>query len=262
MAYICLVAGHGVSSDGSWDCGCVDGSYTEAALAEAIVTKAVSVLRSKGHTVLTDVPGNTFNINVGTSKANAAGCDIYVSVHCDYNAAPTGTYPIIYPGSTSGRKLANALNSSVMSTMGMTTRGILERDDMEVTYTDMPACIFEAGSIRADITKLTQATKYGTAIANGILNYFGDSAVSATVKEIVDSGKENDMACYFEVSGAGWPMMYFDGRTIRPMNSEQFSVIKALYKTANNKDMPGRKITKAEYTALKKLCEDGASTYK
>lgn len=47
------------------------------------------------------------------------------------------------------------------------------------------------------------------------------------------------------------------------MNGDQFSVIKALYKTANGgKDMPGRKITKAEYTALKKLCEDGASTYK
>lgn len=74
---------------------------------------------------------------------------------------------------------------------------------------------------------------------------------------------ENEMVCYFEVSGQGWPMMYFDGRTIRPMNSDQFSVIKALYKTANGgKDMPGRKITKAEYTALKKLCEDGASTYK
>ena len=56
--------------------------------------------------------------------------------------------------------------------MGLKTRAILQRDDYEVSATNMTACIFETGSIRADINKLLDFNKYGEAIAQGIYDYF------------------------------------------------------------------------------------------
>lgn len=175
MASLMLVIGHGISSNGSWDSGCVDGPYTEADLMKPIVGVAVDVLRFYGVDVHTDYPENDMNINACVAYANSVGVDAYVSLHCDWNQAPSGTYPIAHPNSGSGQRLANAINASVMLRMGMGTRGLLLRDDWEVTDTDMPACIFETGAISADINKLLDYNTYGKAVAFGILDYFGIS---------------------------------------------------------------------------------------
>lgn len=176
MPSIYLAAGHGRSTDGTWDSGCVDGHYTEAALVEAIVLKACPILSQHGVDVHTDVPGNGLNMTYTVRDANNAGVDAYVSVHVDYNRAPTGTMPLIWPGSSGGARLANCINASVMLRMAMGTRGVVGRDDLyELSATDMPACAFETGSIRADIGKLVQADAYGRALAYGILDYFGIS---------------------------------------------------------------------------------------
>jgi uncharacterized protein YjdB len=164
-----IAVGHGISSDGGWDSGCVDGPYTEAGLMLPIVKVAVAYLRQWGVTITTDADdNNNKNMLATVAEANAVGADFYVSVHCDYNAAPSGTYPIIYPGSADGECLAHAINGSIMLRMGMGTRGILQRDDYEVSGTDMKACIFETGSIRNDLDKLLDAEKYGFALAQGI----------------------------------------------------------------------------------------------
>lgn len=174
MPSIYLAIGHGVSTDGSWDPGCVDGNYNEAALMNPIAGAAVVMLRAHGVTVHTDYPDNDVNMTYSVRKANNIGVDAYVSLHCDYNKAPSGTLPIIWPGSAEGDRLANSINASVMAQMGIGTRGVSQRSDLyEVSGTNMPACIFETGSIRADISKLTQADAYGRALAYGILDYFG-----------------------------------------------------------------------------------------
>ena len=168
-AHIYVAPGHGTQTNGIWDSGCTDGNYTEANLVLAIAKVVVRNLRDWGITVTSEADrDNDLNMTYSVAKANNVGADYYISLHCDWNQAPTGTYPIIYPGSASGMKFANAVNASVMSRMGMTTRGILQRDDYEVSYTDMPACIFECGSIRADINKLLNVEKFGFAIAQGI----------------------------------------------------------------------------------------------
>ena len=182
MASIYLAIGHGVSTDGTWDSGCVYGNDTEAALMQPIVGAAVQVLQAHGVNVYTDYPDNDMNCTYTIASANAAGVDAYMSCHCDYDRAPSGTYPIIYPGSASGSRLANAVNASVMSRMGLGTRGVLQRDDMEVANTNMTACIFETGSINADNATLHNSAAYGQAIAFGILDYFGiayDGSASA-----------------------------------------------------------------------------------
>lgn len=137
----------------------------------AISKVAVAHLRNMGFTVLSDADtGNDKNIAVCVAEANAWGADVYVSLHCDYNLAPSGLLPIIYPGSNDGMNLANSLIAAVQAANGLKVRGIIQRDDWEVSDTNMPACIFETGSIRYDIGKLLDAETYGKAVAQGIYN--------------------------------------------------------------------------------------------
>lgn len=171
--HVYLATGHGIMTNGKWDPGCVDGKYTEAGLMLPIVKIAVSHLRNWGIKVTSDADhNNNKNMTATVAEANRVGADVYISLHCDYNQAPSGTLPIIYPGSQSGIRLANCLIGSVKLRMGLGTRGILQRDDYEVSATNMPACIFETGSIRADINKLLDFNKYAEAIAQGIYDYF------------------------------------------------------------------------------------------
>ena len=173
MASLYLAVGHGTSTNGNWDCGCTDGSYNEADLMYEIARYALPILRQY-MTVYSDFDeGNNKNITYTVRDANNLGVDAYVSLHCDFNEAPSGTLPIRHPDSSAGNTLAAAINASVMLRMGIGTRGIITKEDYEVRVTKMPACIFETGSIRADIGILTQPQKYGQAVAFGILDYFG-----------------------------------------------------------------------------------------
>jgi N-acetylmuramoyl-L-alanine amidase len=170
---IYLAVGHGVSSDGSWDCGCVDGQYTEADLMLAIGKVAAARLRDLGFTVLTDADtNNDKNIAVCVNEANSWGADLYVSLHCDYNQAPSGTLPIVYPGSGDGIRIANCLIGSAQVRLGLGTRGVIQRDDWEVADTGMTACIFETGGIRPDIGVLTNASAFGEVVTQGIYDWF------------------------------------------------------------------------------------------
>ena len=42
-----IAQGHGRSTDGSWDCGCVDGNYTEEELMGPITRAFVDTLRAQ-----------------------------------------------------------------------------------------------------------------------------------------------------------------------------------------------------------------------
>lgn len=191
-----LATGHGQSTDGAWDTGTVlsfvDNTHAhnqaggikpyenEADLMYDVAGYAVADLRASGITVITDWDSdNDMNCTYTIAAANAAGVDAYGSLHCDYDLAPSGTYPIVYPGSSSGLALANAINNVFMSECGVGTRGILQRDDMEVANTNMPACIFETGSIKADLSLLRDSARVGHAYAHGVCNYFGVAYVRA-----------------------------------------------------------------------------------
>lgn len=168
-----LAVGHGTQSNGVWDSGCVDGNYTEAGLMLAIGKEAAARLRALGFTVLTDADtDNDKNIAACVAQANSWGADVYVSLHCDYNKAPSGTLPIVYPGSGAGIQIANCLIASAQVRIGLSTRGVIQRDDWEVADTGMTACIFETGGIRPDIGLLTNASAFGEVVAQGIYDWF------------------------------------------------------------------------------------------
>ena len=171
---VALMCGHGKQTDGKWDPGTTYAGYTEAALMLPITKSAVKYLRSYGVTVISDADkDNNKNMIADVKWANKEKADIYVSIHCDYSKAPTGVMPLYV--SAKGKKLASALNSSIKTGMSMKSRGVCKRTDLyELNYTDMPACILETGSIKADLKLLkNDYDKYGKFIARGICNYLG-----------------------------------------------------------------------------------------
>lgn len=193
MSKIALMCGHGRSTDGTWDCGTSYGGNNEAALMLPITKAAVKYLRSYGVTVISDADtNNNKNMIADVKWANSEKAIIYVSVHCDYYKSPSGTLPLYV--SAKGKELATKINNAVMSGMGMKTRGVTRRTDLyELNYTNMPACIFETGSIKADINTLKQSDKYGKCIAKGICDYLGIKAeapaASAPTTPTVSDGK-------------------------------------------------------------------------
>jgi hypothetical protein len=165
-------AGHGRSTDGSWDPGCVNGKVTEADLVEAIGKSFVSYSKGSGVDVVTDLPANNINMIKQVILSNNKGCKVHVALHCDYKLAPTGTAPLYK--SAEGRKLAYYLNQAVMKDMSMKTRGLTHRSDLyELNSTDAVAVIFECGSIGKDIRKMKDAKRYGRALAKGLCRYYG-----------------------------------------------------------------------------------------
>lgn len=172
-----LIVGHGRSTNGQWDSGTVNSQTgdKESDLMYNIVGAALPILKQYKEVYSDYDTGNDKNVIVCTDEANSLDLEMYVSLHCDWEQAGSGTLPIVYYGSSEGRRIAECLNASVKLRMGLDTRGILERDDMEIERTTMPACIFETGSISADLGILKDYTRYGQAIAYGILDYLGIS---------------------------------------------------------------------------------------
>lgn len=170
---VALFVGHGKSTNGGWDSGCVYGKYTEAGLMKPIVGYAVSYLKKSGVKVITDYPGNNINMVKQVSKSNSTGVSLHVAVHCDYSKAPSGTIPLYT--SEKGKKAAKLMNRYVMKYTGIKTRGVGRRTDLyELNATNAPAVIFECGSIKADLSKMKNKPKqYGKGIAEGICKYLG-----------------------------------------------------------------------------------------
>lgn len=171
---IALMCGHGTQTNGVWDSGTSYEGYTEAALMLPITKAAVKQLRANGLTVISDADtNNNKNMTKDVQWANKEKADIYVSVHCDYSKAPTGVMPLYV--SVKGKELATALNTAIKNGMPMKSRGVVKRTDLyELNATDMPACILETGSIKADLKILkNDYEKYGKLIAQGIMDYLG-----------------------------------------------------------------------------------------
>lgn len=174
MSKIYIACGHGTMLDGTWDSGCSYDGYTEAALMLPITKVAVKLLREKGVTVYTDADsGNNKNMVASVDEANKIKADLYISIHCDYSGAPTGVMPLYV--SEQGKKIALALETSIVSMVGIKSRLSQKRIDLyELNETDMPACILETGSIKADLNTLKNKSElYGKAICAGVCEYLG-----------------------------------------------------------------------------------------
>lgn len=171
---VALNCGHGTMTNGKWDSGCTYGKFTEAGLMLPITESAVRYLRGSGVKVQTDAfTGNNRNMVADVCLANRTNADIYVSIHCDYEKAPSGTIPLYVSGQ--GKKLAAKMNKYVRKYTGIKTRGLCKRNDLyELNATGGVACIFECGSIKYDLKKFkNDYDNFGKGIARGICSYLG-----------------------------------------------------------------------------------------
>lgn len=169
--------GHGTQTNGVFDKGCVyiykGKTYTEADLMKPIVKACNAYLRGSGVKVITDYGTNNINMIMQVKKSNSNNVDVHVAWHCDYSKAPKGTLPLYV--SAEGKKLAAQMNKYVLKYSTLSTRGLCRRTDLyELNQTDMPAVIFEVGSIKADLERMrTEADAIGKGGAKGICAYLG-----------------------------------------------------------------------------------------
>lgn len=113
--------------------------------------------------------------------ANDSGADLFISIHCNAadNPQALGTETYYYPGSTAGRKLAQAVQKQIIHSLNMVDRDIKEavpgRNGLYVlNNTDMPAVLVELGFISNDHDERVLANyqeALARAVARGITDY-------------------------------------------------------------------------------------------
>lgn len=171
---ICINPGHGGSDPGA----CGDLRESDMNLTVALILGPM--LSERGAQVIYT---RTTDVRVPLSDrpviANNAGADIFISIHHNGSNDPnaSGTCAICYPGSENGIRLATLCLNGLYNRLGLRQRGLIQRDDSDVTYTDMPAVITEAmfASCPADCALFNNggAELEALGILDGILAYFG-----------------------------------------------------------------------------------------
>jgi surface antigen len=179
--------GHGISTNGSWDPGTTYKGDTEAELIAPIVTAQNKYLKATGRFKIYTDPNNNINMIKQIAKSNKNKVAVHIADHCDYYEASSGSNPLYSKNSKYGKELAKYVNKYVKQYTGLKSKGLTARTDLgELNDTNMPAVVFELGSIKydADVFK-EKYDEYGKAIARGICDYFGVPFVTKEeVKEI------------------------------------------------------------------------------
>lgn len=155
-------------------------------------------------TVLRDDVGVIYNSPVEKAQiGNAAGCDLFVSIHCNSHAQDTanGTETWYYTGSEEGKKLATALQKNLVSRLGRRDRGVKNNRTFAVlNKTKMTAALVEVAFISNPEEKLLLINSgfkahAAQAIADGINEFYGKTtetdnraAMLAIRKEKVKEG--------------------------------------------------------------------------
>lgn len=171
---ICLNAGHGGSDPGAV------GNIRESDANLKVVLILGKLLTDLGaRVVYTRASDVWMALSTRAAIANNANADLFISVHHNGASSSTahGTETICYPGSTLGIKLATLTLNGICNRLGTYRRGVIQRDDSDVTFTDMPAVITEGFFV----TNPTEVAKFNSGgaeleaqgILDGILAYFG-----------------------------------------------------------------------------------------
>jgi len=176
-----LNAGHGQKNNGTFDSGAVSKSgFTEASETIEVVNILASYIKSSGHEVLIIQDGDLEDV---TNQAN------FISVHCnsasDSSAHGIETFALSSGGQ--GDKLANAVQSNLVSATNLTNRGVKYSNFWVLRKTNMPAILIEIGFIsnQNEESLMKDATwdiKVAKAIYKGISEFTGIQFVEEVSK--------------------------------------------------------------------------------
>lgn len=193
---VCLDPGHGGRDPGSrGPTGYVEKNGTLAialACRDALRAAGVNVVMTRETDRDLAPPGDYSqpqDLAARAAVANRARADCFVSVHTNAaaSAAAYGTETYYYPGSTSGEKLARAIQAAVVAVLGTYDRGVKSANFAVLRQTTMPAALVEVafGTNPGEEAKLKDPDfqrRAGEAIAQGILNYLGVREISSEKK--------------------------------------------------------------------------------
>jgi N-acetylmuramoyl-L-alanine amidase len=182
MAYVAIDAGHGLHTPGKrTPDGEREWSFNNKVALAAIAKlqyNGVKVLRVDDPTGATDI-----SLSTRTSKANAAGVGLYLSIHHNANTGQwgswTGTETFTYDGSNpKSEAAAKEIHKRLVGAMGLRDRGMKKDNFHVLRETKMAAVLTEGGYMDStiDIKKLRDDNVLkaaGEAIADGIMAYFG-----------------------------------------------------------------------------------------
>ena len=172
---IVIDPGHGGDRPGA----CYEG-IMEKDIDLAVSLKLVSILQNQGFQVIMT---RSTDVEIGLYEradlANAAGADVFVSLHS--NAAENrpdyqGIYTYYHPSSNRGARLAQAIQTPLCQITGGIDRGIKDADFVVLRETDMCAVLVEMGFM-ANHEELMNLTDDGyrqllaQGIAQGIVDY-------------------------------------------------------------------------------------------
>lgn len=172
---VALDPGHG-----GHDPGAVGPTGLQEKAVNLALAKLVAARISPHSGILTRDDDVYLSLRARAEKANTARAHAFVSVHCNASVNPVarGTEVYFYPGSVQGRRLATAVYDSLLTSVGLTGRGVKEQRFTVLAYTRMPACLVETAFISnpEEESLLRSAEFLGRAadgIANGIRRFFG-----------------------------------------------------------------------------------------
>lgn len=185
-----LRAGHSPNCKGAM------GLLDEHVEVRKIYNELAPMLQAAGHVVV-DCNSNANNVSAelyeGTNKANAAGCDIFMSLHMNAsNGAGNGTECWLYnSGNATMNDMANKINKN-FAAKGFQNRGVkYSQSYHDLNATSMPAMIFETlfCDNTHDVNLYNQLGVKGIAslIANGIAGTAISAGGGSTTQPTVPS---------------------------------------------------------------------------
>lgn len=154
-----------------------------------------------------DVP--TDDLQTRDNLANAAGADVFVSIHCngvaDSRANGAETFaPTFDP---LGRRLSTLVQQAVIAEVGATDRGAKETNFYVIRWANMPAVLIELGFLSdpAEAAKLASPIyrwRLARGIAHGVADFFAENPFKPVYPRLAGTDRYGTAAA---ISRAGWP---------------------------------------------------------
>ncbi|WP_145047846.1 N-acetylmuramoyl-L-alanine amidase [Paenibacillus xylanexedens] len=169
-----------------------------------------------------------------TAKANAAGADVMVSIHCNAGGGKGGFESFRYTSASQNSiKLQETLHKAIMSKLGRIDRGQKSKNLHMVRESKMPAVLTENLfiDVAADADRLKQATVIDAIIdghVQGIATYLG--LKSKPVKEDKPVTQQRDINIPSKWAEETWKEVtdkgFFDGsRPGVPITREEVGIV-------------------------------------
>lgn len=177
------------------------------------------------------------------AKANAAGADYFISIHCNGNerGGVHGTESHVHTFElTKSVALANAIESQFSKRAGRKSRGVKDQQDLQhslqvLKYTNMPSVLVECGFITNKHEGAFLNSAYGQEIiASGIFRAFRETIVkefpAITFVRSTPSNNNADLAS----AGKSYAIQIASSKT--PIDTEDYS-FKRLKMTVERKEL-------------------------